>query len=177
MMSRVKKLTCSGMVAALCTAILFLCAVVPRFTLAVTALAGIFPAAVVILCGYGWAAGCAVTVSVLSLLLLPNKSAALWFAFFFGHYPIWKAAIEGLQTRIRKPLVGWVLKLVGAGICLTLLFFLFQSGFLGAIPGAVLNRYGLIVVCVLLAVSFVVYDIAFSILIGYFRIHILPRFQ
>lgn len=176
-MSRVKKLTCSAMIAALCTAILFLSTFAPRVTLAITALAGIFPAAVVILCGYGWAAGCAISASILSLLLLPNKSAALWFVFFFGHYPIWKAAIEGLQTRMHKPLAGWVLKLLGAGVCLTLLFFLFRSGFLGAIPGAVLNRYGLAVAALLLAVSFVVYDIAFSILIGYFRVHILPRFQ
>lgn len=176
-MSRVKKLTVSAMVAALCVAILFLSALVPRVTLAITALAGIFPAAVVILCGYGWAAGCAVSAAILALLLLPNKSAALWFVFFFGHYPIWKSAIEKIQTRIHKPWMGWVMKLLGAGLCMTLLYFLFRSGFLGAIPEAVLGRFGLLVVGLLLMVCFIVYDIAFSILIGYFRVRILPRFQ
>ena len=164
-MSRVKKLTFSAMVAALCVAVMFLSSLVPRATLAITALAGIFPAVIVILCGYGWAAGCAVVAGALGLLLLPNKTSALWFVFFFGHYPIWKA------------LIGWALKLIGAAVCLVLLYFLFRSGFLAAIPTAVLGKAGVMVVCLILAICFVLYDIAFSILIGYFRIHILPRFQ
>lgn len=176
-MSRVKKLTSSAMIAALCVAILFLSTLIPRVTLALTALAGIFPAVIVILCGYGWAAGCSVSAAILGMLLLPNKTAPLWFIFFFGHYPIWKAAIEGVQTRIRKPWIGWVLKLIGFGICMLLLYLLFRSGFVGAIPGAIMSKYGLLVVGLALAVCFVLYDIAFSILIGYFRIKILPRFQ
>ena len=176
-MSRVKKLTFSAMVAALCVAVMFLSSLVPRATLAITALAGIFPAVIVILCGYGWAAGCAVVAGALGLLVLPNKTSALWFVFFFGHYPIWKAAVERLQTKLGKPLIGWALKLVGAAVCLILLYFLFRSGFLAAIPSAVLGKAGVMVVCLILAICFVLYDIAFSILIGYFRIHILPRFQ
>ena len=176
-MSRTRKLTLSAMVAALCVALMYLSVLVPRVSLAITALAGIFPAAVVIVCGSGWAAGTFVTAAALGLLLLPEKTAPLWFAFFFGHYPIWKAAVERLQTKLGKPLIGWALKLVGAAVCLALLYFLFRSGFLAAIPSAVLGKAGVMVVCLILAICFVLYDIAFSILIGYFRIHILPRFQ
>ena len=176
-MSRTGKLTLSAMIAALCVAILYLTALIPRVTLAITALAGVFPAAVVIACGYGWAAGTVVTASILSLLLLPDKTAGLWFVFFFGHYPLWKLLIERVQTRMGKPVVGWAMKLLGVGICLEMLFILFRSSFLRGIPAAFLSDAGLIATILVIAVCFVVYDIAFSILIGYFRIRILPRIK
>jgi hypothetical protein len=176
-LSRTRKLTLSAMVAALCVALMYLSVLVPRVSLAITALAGIFPAAVVIVCGSGWAAGTFVTAAALGLLLLPEKTAPLWFAFFFGHYPIWKALIERLQTRLGKVWIGWILKLLGACLCVGLLYFLFRGSFLAGIPAAVRSTAGPIVVGLILAAAFVAYDIAFSILIGYFRARILPRIR
>lgn len=173
-MSSPRKLTFSAIVAALCTVILYLSVLMPGMSMAITGLAGLFPAAVVILCGNGWAVGTYGTAALLSLLLLPDKTAPLWFLFFFGHYPIWKAWAEGLQIKTGKPALGWLLKLIGFGVCLTLLYLLFRSGFLGAVPGMIRDQ-SLLLIGLLLAAAFVVYDVAFSILIGYFRIHILPR--
>ena len=56
------------MVAALCVACMALSLLIPRVTLAITALAGIFPAVVVITCGCGWAAGASAVAAALGLL-------------------------------------------------------------------------------------------------------------
>ena len=177
-MTGTKKLTFSALVAAICTACLALHLVLQRVSLSVAALAGLFPAAIVILCGYGWACGTFAAAAALGLLLLPEKSAALWFAFFFGHYPIWKAAIERLQTRLGKPLIGWVLKLIGAAICVTLFWMLFSALFAASLPAFFKeSTFGPAVVCLILVAAFLAYDVAFSILIGFFRIRILPKLK
>ena len=176
-MNRTRKLTVSALVAALCTAMMYLGVLVPRVSLASAALAGIFPAAVVILCGYGWAAGCFTVAAALGLLLLPVKTVPLWFAFFFGHYPIWKALIERLQTKLGKAWLGWLLKLAGAALCAAGLWLIFRGSFFAGIPAAFRTKAGMAVTCVILAAAFIAYDIAFSILIGYFRLKIRPRIQ
>ena len=176
-MSKTKKLTVSALISALCVACLSLTALVPRVTLALTALAGIFPAAAIIACGYGWGAASVIAAGLLGFLILPDKTGVLWFLLFFGHYPFWKLAIERIQTRLGNAWVGWMLKIAGFAVFFLLMYYLFHEAFTKAIP---LNfpsatylsaAFGLICVC------FILYDIAFSILIGVFRIKILPRLK
>ena len=177
-MSSTKKLTFSALIAALSLLCLAGSALLPRITLSLAALAGLFPAAAVIVCGYGWAAGASAAAAVLALLLLPDKTAGIWFACFFGHYPIWKALIERFQTRQGKPLYGWILKVLGFALCMVLLYFLFRSFFAAAIPyDFTASPAGPVILAVVLVAAFVVYDIAFSILIGWFRIKILPKLK
>ena len=177
-MSNTKKLTFSALIAALCVLCLAGSALLPRITLSLAALAGLFPAAVVIVCGYGWAAGASVAAALLALLLLPDKTAGIWFACFFGHYPIWKALIEKLQTRLGKPLYGWILKLLGFALCMAVLYYLFSKFFLSGIPFK-FTEYtaGPAILVIALLLAFVFYDIAFSILIGWFRIKVLPKLK
>ena len=177
-MSRIKKLTLSALVAALCAICLAASVLAPRVSLSLAALAGIFPAVTVIVCGYGWAAGASLTAALLALLLLPDKTAGVWFACFFGHYPLWKALIERFQTERKKPWLGWLLKLLGFAACMALLYVLFKSFFTAAIPFDFTGSPAVpaLLIPALLAV-FVVYDVAFSILIGYFRINILPKLK
>lgn len=177
-MKSAKKLTLSALVAALCVVCLALGAFLTRISLSLAALAGIFPAAVVILCGYGWAAGSALTAAILALLLLPDKTAGIWFICFFGHYPIWKALIERFQTERKQPWLGWLLKLLGFGGCMALLYLAFGSFFTAGIPfdfGS--TAAGPILLILGLLVAYVIYDVAFSILIGWFRINILPKLK
>ena len=175
-MSPVKKLTASAMVTAACVALLYTAALAGQIRLALTALAGILPAAAVILCGPGWALGCFAGAGLLALFLLPDKSAALWFLGFFGHYPVWKMAIERLQTRLGKPLLGWAMKLAGFCLCMAAMYLLFKSLFLGAVPAAA-AEWALPLLGLVLLACFAAYDVAFSILIGYFRINILPKLR
>ena len=177
-MSRTKKLTLSALIAALSVLCLGLSALLPRVTLSLAALAGIFPAVTVIACGYGWAAGGSAVAAALALLLLPEKTAAVWFVCFFGHYPLWKALIERFQTEQHKPLYGWILKVLGFALCMVVLYYVFRAFFASAIPyDFTASAAGPILVAAVLLVAFVVYDIAFSILIGFFRIKILPKLK
>ncbi len=177
-MSTAKKLTFSALIAALSVLALAVGALLPRVTLSMAALAGLFPAAVVIVCGHGWAAGSAAVAAILALLILPDKTAGIWFACFFGHYPIWKALIEAFQTRKGKPWMGWLLKLLGFAACICLLWFVFVSFFTAALPAGIFESgYGRIVLLIVLPIAFIVYDIAFSILIGWFRIKVLPKLK
>lgn len=177
-MSRTRKLTLSAMVAALCVACMALSLLIPRVTLAITALAGIFPAVVVITCGCGWAAGASAVAAALGLLILPDKTAPLWFVFFFGHYPIWKALIERLRNRLGKLWLGWVLKLLGFAVCAALLLILFRAVFTAPLPERLLGTgYGPWLLAAGLTAAFVFYDIAFSGLIAWFRSTVLPRLR
>lgn len=177
-MSRTKKLTLSAMVTALCVICLGGSALLPRVTLSLAALAGLLPAVCVLACGYGWAGGAAAAAAILALLLLPDKTAGVWFVCFFGHYPIWKALIEALQGRTGKAALGWGLKLLGFGLCMAALYFLFGKLFANAIPyDFTQNAAAPFVLIAALAAAFVAYDIAFSILIGWFRVRILPKLR
>lgn len=42
-----------------------------------------------------WAFGCYAATSVLSLMLIANKEAVIYYVAFFGYYPIVKAVLEG----------------------------------------------------------------------------------
>lgn len=179
-MKPVKKLTLSALIAALCLAALFLGSLLPNLSLSMAALSGLFPAVIVITCGHGWAAGVYVTAGLLGFLLLPNKGAVALFLCFFGHYPIWKAVIEAWQTRHGKPVPGWIMKLLGAALCLAIMYVAFRgllfsgenpilfssdsSGVMSLLFGAML-------------LAFAAYDVAFSILIGWFRLNVLPKLK
>ncbi|MBQ1589606.1 MAG: hypothetical protein II106_02675, partial [Oscillospiraceae bacterium] len=104
--------------------------------------------------------------------------APLWFVFFFGHYPIWKALIERLRNRLGKPWLGWLLKLLGFAVCAALLLILFRAVFTAPLPERLLGTgYGPWLLAAGLTAAFVFYDIAFSGLIAWFRSTVLPRLR
>ena len=177
-MSKTKKLTLSAMIASICVVILLLSALVPNVKLSITALAGIFPAAVVIACGSGWAFGTYAAAGLLALLLIPGKTAAVWFLCFFGHYPIWKLAIERLQTKVGNQVFGWLLKLLGFTVCMMGMYLLLTASFDDAIPAKLREwSVGPAVLLPILLIAFAIYDVAFSILVGWFRVRILPKLK
>ena len=177
-MSSTKKLTLSAMIAAICVICMALGSVLPQMRLPMAALAGLFPAAAVLACGYGWAAGVFGAASALALLLLGDKTAAVWFLCFFGHYPVWKALIESLQTRLKQPWLGWLLKVPGFALCMALLYLAFGGLFAAAIPYP-FTEYtaGPYILAIALLLAFVLYDLAFSILIDWFRQNVLPKMK
>lgn len=173
-MSRTKKLTLSAMVSALCVAVLALSNAIPRVSAALAALAGIFPAAAVIACGRIRGLVSAAAAGALALLLLPEKTAALWFCLLFGHYPVWKSLIERLPSRILRI----ALKLLGFYACAAVIYFVFQSAFTTAISADFgTERWTLALLAVILGLCFLLYDRAFSGLITFFIGRILPRIQ
>ena len=92
-MSQSAKTAIGGMTAAL-SVVLMLPTVIGVWTYALPAFAGILIMFAIIEIDKKWASGIFVSVAILSLILLPNKEAAVFYTCFFGHYPILKAMIE-----------------------------------------------------------------------------------
>ncbi len=163
-MSRTKKLTKAAMLTALSTLALYAAGWLPRGALALTALCAMVTAVVVVECGCGWAAIHAAATFVLGFLLSPDRTLALWYGLFFGHYAIFKHWIEALSSAFLR----WVLKLGLFYGCMAALYFLFSKAFIAAMP-----RLPGYVLALGLGAIFVLYDIAFSRLMGLYarRIH------
>lgn len=117
-MKSIKQLALSGILAALCFIFLYVGSVLQTFDLSAAALGSI----VVLIsyielgCGRAW---CVYAVaSVLSLLLLPYKTAAVVFALFSGFYPIIKVKLN----RIRPTWFSIIVRIFCFNIFLTAMF-------------------------------------------------------
>ncbi|MBR0449898.1 MAG: hypothetical protein IIX30_03685 [Clostridia bacterium] len=111
-------------------------------------------------------------ISLLSLLLIPNRLPAIFFALFFGFYPIIKEKLER-----KSKVVCWLLKELIFNVCLAIIvalyFLLFFQGFSLNIP-----LHWLIVIVVLLCeLVFILYDIALTRMISFYVINIRKRFK
>lgn len=163
-MKKTKKLTKAAILTAISVVLVCTASYLPSGRLALPALASLLTAAVVLECGTGWAGGHYAAVCILAFLLSPDKTMPLWYAFLFGHYAICKHWIEGLSSAFLR----WGSKLTVCFGCMALLYFLFSAAFSAALPK--LPVYWLLPA---LAGVFILYDIAFSRLIGLYmrRVH------
>ena len=106
--------------------------------------------------------------AVLSLILLPNKSPAVMYTFFFGFYPILKEKFEKMRT-----VVSWVLKEVVFHIALVLIFIALK--YILIMPDMLLSMYVILLIgCELV---FVLYDIALTRLISMYVYKIRKRLK
>ena len=87
-----------GVFAALGVVVMMLGGVIPLATFACPALAGIVLLPVLVETGKRMALGSYVAISVLSLILCPDKEMALVFA-FLGYYPVVKWDLERIRNR------------------------------------------------------------------------------
>ncbi len=170
--TRVRNLAISAMLSALGVVLLTAGSFFETLDLSAAALASFLAVYAVIELrgGYPWAIW--LVTGLLGLLLLPRKSAVLFYLAFLGFYPILKAYFERLPR-----LVSWLLKLASLHISLGAIWLLLQYVFVGAVvlpTGTYLwVLWGAILVC------FVVYDIALTRLITFYlyrlQKHLRPR--
>jgi hypothetical protein len=160
-MNSTKKISFSAIVAALAVLLLYIAAVVPSGKLALSAIAGIFVAAVLIECGWVSALCSFAAASVIALLLSPQRFPALMFLVFFGYYPLVKSIAEKRKSRV----VEWIIKLAVFNIAALLLEVGLISGFLTGIELPPVSVY---VIWLASNAVFVVYDFGFSALISYY---------
>lgn len=93
-----------------------------------------------------------VTVSILTLLLMPDKECSLTYIFFFGYYPIIKENIEKLQK-----FVSLIIKLLifNAGIIVSQLICFYVFG----IPfDDIFGECGIAILLIMANVVFFLYD-------------------
>ena len=91
-----------GISASLCLVVMLTTALLPFATYALPALAGIMIIPLALELGSKTAWVCYASVAVLSLLIVPDREAALMFIAFFGYYPIIKINLDGIKKRFLR---------------------------------------------------------------------------
>ena len=163
----VKRVTFSAIGMALTVIFLYAASILSTGRLAVLALSSLLCG--VCICQYDIRYGMAVYIgsSLLSLLLIPNRMFTMVYVLFIGYYPLIKLLIE----RLKKLWLEWLLKVLFFNLILVLLYWVFKIFFMPGLDSAVVSlvfKYiGWVVVG--LEVVFVLYDLAFSYMIGYFN--------
>lgn len=98
-----RKMALTGMLCALAVAVMLLGGLIPLATFCCPAIAGLMLIPVFVECGerLAWAAWAA--IALLSLILCPDKEAALLFL-FIGYYPVLRWRLEQIRGGLRRTL-------------------------------------------------------------------------
>ncbi len=161
MRGRTKLISDGALLTALSLVVMMLTSVLPTLQYTLVAVAGLLPAVMVIRHGLsgGWYVYAA--TSLLAVILLPDKEAALLYVLLFGHYPMVKSLLE----RLKAYWLQWVIKLALCNILVLAAILIAQKLFaagldMGDLPVGLFQLAANVV--------FVIYDIGFSRLIQYF---------
>ena len=162
-MKQSSKTAFGGILTALSVVLMFLTGVIPFLTFALPALAGALLILIVMEIGSKWALCVYAAVSILSLLVVADKEAAMMYAAFFGYYPVIKSFLESKLPRVFE----WIVKFLifNAAMVLAYLVIIFVFG----MPLDEMEEFGRYSVPILLGmgnVVFFVYDIALTRVIG-----------
>ena len=182
-MNSVAKTAVGGLMIAL-TVVLLLPTMIDLFVYALPALAGLIIMFCVIELNKRWAFGVFAGASAISLIILPNKEAAVLYTAFFGYYPIVKAFLE---SRLRLPrAVEAVLKLLNFNAAMIVSYFVLIKvmgvpfdqlmGIDGDTP-AFLARFAVPVFLVSGNVVFVLYDLLLTNVASLYVRYLQKRFR
>lgn len=163
-----KQMAAASVFTALMVVLVYLSALFPTMSLSIIAVAGVISAVIVSEFGLSAAVMAYICASVLSLLLVPDKSNALLFALMFGVYPI----IQNLAERVKHKWFTWVIKIASANLIFAIVWFLFKNLFFT-------QTDKLMGICWLLwaavNVIFVMYDICLKKLVIFYKIRFANR--
>ncbi len=149
-----------GVISALGVVIMMITAIVPTATYATPALAGLIATVIVIEINKKWALASYFVVSVLSILLVPDKEAVAFYIFFFGYYPVFKQIIE---SKIKSMLLQWILKILLFSLAAVLVYYI-AIFFLG-VPSEEFVLFGINIPLIFLfagIIVFIMFDYAMS---------------
>lgn len=161
-MSQSAKTAIGGITAAL-SVVLMLPTVMGLWTYALPAFAGILIMFTIIELDKKWAVGIFVAVSLLSLILLPNKEAAVFYLCFFGNYPIIKCLLESTKMpRVLEYIIKFIVfnaEILLAGFIMIKIFGVPMTEFLGIEgEGAFWVQYALPITLVVGNITFLLFD-------------------
>ena len=153
MSRKTRVLTLSALFSALTVISLFFATLWPSGELGLAAFASIFVAAAII--EEGLAAGVSVYIcsALLSVLLLSTRAAPLFYALFFGYYPV----IKSLAERCKTLPLQWIIKLIAFNAVAALMYLFIRDlfGFGDYTPGLPL-------ICLGGSVIFAIFDYGFT---------------
>ena len=167
---KTKTLTVCAMLSAISVVILYLGSLIDVLDASMAVIASL--ACVIAVIEFGKAAPWMIysVTSVLSVLLLANKSPAVMYAGFFGFYPILKEIFEK-----RNKVIAWVLKEITFNVALVVCFLIIRFVIFFDIPPIPIAMY--VIGAVLIEVIFVLYDIALTRLISVYIFKIRKRLK
>lgn len=180
-MSQSAKTAIGGMTAAL-SVVLMLPTVMGLWTYALPAFAGILVMFIIIELDKKWATGIFVAVSLLSLILLPNKEAAVFYFCFFGNYPIIKCLLESAKMpRVLEYIIKFAVfnaEVLLAGFIMVKVFGVPMAEFLG-IEGetAFWVEYALPITLAVGNVTFILFDRLLTMMVTIYLIKWQKRFR
>ncbi len=166
---KAKKLAFCAVVSALSVLFLYLSYVIPTGKAALYTVSSVFLAAVVMETGARGGLLSYACVSILGLLLIPDKTFVLPFVLFFGYYPVVKQVCE---SRIKNRVLEYVVKFLWGNLAFWAVWFLARSLF-----SLVLENWSLWLFYLAVNVFFLIYDYAFSLLIHWYQTRIRSRIR
>ena len=162
-----KKITVTALLSAMAVAVLSLGSLIGTLDLTAAALASFLVVLLHVEMGKRWAVLYWAVTSALALLLMPQSSAALFFA-AAGLYPLLKASLERLSR-----LWEWGLKL--AAFWGMLAVYILLAKFVFLLPDAALSGWMLWALVATATAAFVLYDLALSRLVIYYGLRLRHR--
>ena len=121
-----RKIAVSGMMVGLGTAVMLLGGVIPIATFCCPAIAGLALIPLVFDCGRTYALSAYAAIALLSVMLCPDKEAALLFA-FLGYYPVLKWTFDGrIKNRWLRRLAKFLLWNCAIGAMYALIFYVLK---------------------------------------------------
>ncbi len=161
-MKQSSRIALSAVISALSVALMALISVIPTLEMALPAMAGALTAIIIIEINKRWALAVWISVSLLSLLVVPNKEVAVLYTMLFGVYPIIKSILESKTSKWLE----YLLKLLIFNVVVFLAYFLMAK--LINVKVEEVETMGAIAIPILLAVGsavFLLYDYALTKLI------------
>ena len=162
-----------GIMTALALALLYAGAVFPGWAMALAAIAGLFPAVVVLTGGTVMGLISYAAAAVLGFLILPDKGCVFLFSIFFGYYAVVKIAVE---KRLRK-ITAWAVKLAVFNAALTATALLLPALLEVSVIRSLSGVWFYLAAYVLFNAVFIVFDLGYSRLISFGRNRILSRIK
>jgi len=139
---------------------LYLAAVLPTGQLGFIAVASLFGIAAVVETGIKGGIFVFVGSAILGFIIIPDKSSSIFYALFFGYYPILKSIAEQIKSRF----IEWILKVLIFNIALTVIVLLFSQIMFSYISFS----KNLFVIYLLANACFIIFDIGVSKAIGFY---------
>ena len=155
-MKQTSKTALGGIVSALSVTLMLLTGIIPFMTYALPLAAGALLILMVIEINKRWAFIVYAAVSLLGILVVPDKEAAVFYIAFFGYYPIIKSTLEKHLNIV----VEWVVKMLIFNLS-TVAGYFFTTYVLG-VPfdeTGEFGKYSLIILLALANAVFIAYDI------------------
>ena len=166
-MSRTKKLAFSGVFTALCLVFLYVGSLFQTLDLSSAAIASIVILFALTEFGKSWAFGIFLASGAMSLLLLPNKSAAVIYVAFVGYYPILKVYLN----RIRPKWLSYLARLSCFIPIMLALMFLAKIMLFAELEAEEFE----FIIYPLACAAFVLYDFALERLVLFYNLRIKPK--